>query len=343
PQNFLHVKSTSENVGIRVEGGTSSKGTEGLELLNDTGYFWNFGILGSASNLGDPNSLQFFDNNAGKLRMLINSSGNVGIGANSPSHNLTVGDGTSAVDVGLNSSGDVWYYMTKASTDQFALGYRTSTDSFNIASWTGSFTDRLTVQRATGNVGIGVTNPTYLLQLSTDSAAKPGTSTWTIASDERLKNIRAPFNRGLASIEGIKPIYFNYKKNNPLGLPSDKEYVGIKAQDALKTVPEAVSQDDKGYYHVTNDAIIWTVLNAVKELYHKWLDDSSLKDRQIASKADKTDVEDLQAENAQLKANDSAKEQKINKLEQQNTQIKQENAAIKAYLCGKDPSAAFCH
>ena len=37
-----------------------------------------------------------------------------------------------------------------------------------------------------GNVGIGKA-PSYLFELSTDSAGKPSTNTWTIVSDERLK------------------------------------------------------------------------------------------------------------------------------------------------------------
>lgn len=37
------------------------------------------------------------------------------------------------------------------------------------------------------SVGIGLSNPMYQLQLSQDSAVKPGSSTWTISSDERLK------------------------------------------------------------------------------------------------------------------------------------------------------------
>ena len=35
-------------------------------------------------------------------------------------------------------------------------------------------------------VGIGTTSPSYQLQLSTDSAAKPTSNTWTIASDARI-------------------------------------------------------------------------------------------------------------------------------------------------------------
>jgi hypothetical protein len=140
-----------------------------------------------------------------------------------------------------------------------------------------------------GNVGIGLDNPTYLLQLSADSAAKPGSSTWTVASDQRLKDIQAPFTRGLQALEGLNTIYFKYKKDNPLDLPSSKRFVGIKAQDVLKVIPEAVSKDAQGYLHVNNDSIIWTAVNAIKELYSKW----TLHDQELAR---------LKRENAQLKS-----------------------------------------
>lgn len=159
-----------------------------------------------------------------------------------------------------------------------------------------------------GSVGIGLTNPTYQLQLSTDSAAKPGTSTWTIASDERLKDIRAPFTRGLEELNGLHTVYFNYKTDNPLSLPSSKVYVGIKAQDVLKVIPEAVSEDEKGFYHVTNDSIIWTVVNAVKELYYKFVGHDQqlvVQSREIAS---------LKVENAQLKASDAAKTKELEEM-----------------------------
>jgi len=45
----------------------------------------------------------------------------------------------------------------------------------------GGANERITLT-STGNVGIGGINPSYLLQLNTDSAAKPTTNTWTIAS-----------------------------------------------------------------------------------------------------------------------------------------------------------------
>ncbi|MFM9988197.1 hypothetical protein [Flavobacterium sp.] len=38
-------------------------------------------------------------------------------------------------------------------------------------------------------LGIGTTNPLGIFELSLDQGRKPGTNTWTIVSDERLKNI----------------------------------------------------------------------------------------------------------------------------------------------------------
>ncbi|MEK6773138.1 MAG: tail fiber domain-containing protein [Bdellovibrionota bacterium] len=176
---------------------------------------------------------------------------------------------------------------------------------------TTSRTERMRIS-ASGNVGIGLAPTTYQLELSTDSAAKPGTATWTVPSDSRLKDIRAPFSRGLAALEELNPIYYSYKKDNALKLPSDKEYVGIIAQDAQKAIPEAVKEDDKGYLTVTTDAIIWTLLNAIKELYHKVIEQFASVNREI----------DL--------------------LKAENQKLKNENNEIKNYLCAKDSKAPFC-
>lgn len=79
---------------------------------------------------------------------------------------------------------------------------------------------------------------------------------WLNPSDARLKDIIGPFERGLQDLETLNPIYYKYKKNNVLDLPSKKEYVGIIAQDAQKAVPESVQVDKKGFLHFTNDAVI---------------------------------------------------------------------------------------
>ncbi|WP_409479478.1 tail fiber domain-containing protein [Pseudobdellovibrio sp. HCB154] len=239
--------------------------------------------------------------------MTFENGGDVGIGVSAPTQKLHVnGNVQVAGDIygGLyGGTRGIWRFST---TDpNFGIFYTEgSPDRISFSpQGGGSATPTLSVYGS--SVGIGVTAPTYQLQLSTDSAAKPGTSTWTIASDRRLKDVRAPFTRGLAAIENIQPIYFSYKKDNPVGLPSDKEYVGIIAQEIQKNIPEATQRDKDGYLRVTNDSIIWTMFNAIKELYQKWNSDSQ------------------------------ALHEKVSNLEE-------ENKALKAYLCQKDPEAAFC-
>lgn len=157
------------------------------------------------------------------------------------------------------------------------------------------------------NVGIGLTSASYQLQLSNDSAAKPGSSTWTVASDARLKDVRAPFTRGLDALESLQPIYYRYKLDNALGLPHEKEFVGVIAQDAQKAVPESVNKSRDGFLHVETDSIIWTMLNAIKELYKRWWTDSL----EIHAKLDR-----LEKENEQLKLENRKILLRLEKLEQ---------------------------
>ncbi|MGZ3785881.1 MAG: tail fiber domain-containing protein [Bdellovibrio sp.] len=333
----LSVTSNNNNgAGVRILN-INNNGTY-LSTPNATG--WNLSQAGGGnSSWGSTNAFSIKADGATVPALSILLNGNIGIGTVNPINPLAISplqysNGT-ASQVGSNvlGSGTFWTSALIGSQLTFANGVSAgtitavgSTTSLTVNTSQSISSQSYTINSvglnvtSSGNVGIGLTSPTYQLQLSTDSAGKPGTSTWTIASDERLKDIRAPFNRGLESIEGIHPIYFNYKQGNPLELPSNKEYVGIKAQDALKVVPESISQDEKGYYHVTNDAIIWTVLNAVKELYHKWLDESSLKDRQIASI--KIEVEQANVKASKLEAENASKNQKIHELEQENIEIK---------------------
>jgi hypothetical protein len=104
------------------------------------------------------------------------------------------------------------------------------------------------------------------LEISGVNARKPGGGSWTVPSDRRLKNIEAPFDRGLEALRGINPVSYHYKPDNAKHLPSDTRFIGPVAQEVEQHIPEAVSTDEQGYRLVNNDPIIWTMFNAIKEL-----------------------------------------------------------------------------
>jgi len=124
-----------------------------------------------------------------------------------------------------------------------------------------------------GNVGIGLT-PSYRLHLSTDSAAKPSTNTWTVASDARLKKNIRPFTEGLEVLERIEPVRYQY--NGLAGTPKDEEVIGVVAQNVMEVAPYTVrtfqaklNKDDEEKTDLlgfNSHALTFVMINAIKEL-----------------------------------------------------------------------------
>jgi hypothetical protein len=93
------------------------------------------------------------------------------------------------------------------------------------------------------NLGLGMTNPTYQLQLSTDSAAKPSTTTWTTTSDVRLKtNISlADKNRCYNIIKTLPLKHYTWSKDYiDSTMVTDNSKLGWIAQDVQEVFPKAV-------------------------------------------------------------------------------------------------------
>jgi hypothetical protein len=150
-----------------------------------------------------------------------------------------------------------------------AIGYRarvSSSNSLVLGSING-----INGATATIKVGIGTTNPDYLLHVN-GTAAKPGSSSWTVASDNRLKKDIEDFTDGLETLEKVHPVTFRY--NGKAGMPTDKQYVGVIAQEMQKVAPYTVGeftyQDTTGttekYLDYDATALTYMLVNAVKEL-----------------------------------------------------------------------------
>lgn len=62
----------------------------------------------------------------------------------------------------------------------------------------------------------------------------------------------------------LSPVRFRYKNDPVLGLSDKAELVCLIAQEVKQVIPEAVSEDDRGYLTLRSDPILWAMLNAIK-------------------------------------------------------------------------------
>lgn len=124
-------------------------------------------------------------------------------------------------------------------------------------------------------VGVGLNNPSFQFQLSSDSAAKPSTTVWTVSSDERIKeNIElADLDICYNNVKNLKLKRYKYKdefiENHII---DDKTKIGWIAQDVKKYIPKAVSitnnedYDIEDFHSLNTDQIIACMYGAIQKL-----------------------------------------------------------------------------
>lgn len=277
PNSYLHINGTS-SIKIEMSGGTTQNGM----LFNAIGSAPQY-YIGAGNNLlvsGDRGILLgyntansttalFFNSISNDIifgatpsteRMRITSGGNVGIGTTAPATLLDLNSSTTNDRLTFSHSGSPKYVFGVDNSGGFFLYHHTSA-TFPI------------FISAAGNVGIGATSPVYKLQLSVDSAAKPTSALWTIASDLRIKENITPYAKGLKELMLINPI--NYDYNGLGGFKKGKGGVGIIAQEILSILPDSVSsvkgklnEGDKEETDILNfngHELTYVLINAIKE------------------------------------------------------------------------------
>ncbi len=244
-------------------------------------------------------------NSDGAKGIKIMENGFVGIGAISPlvpntifsvEGNTTSGDPLATVqNTNLSGTSALTVYShnwTTPGDGRAALGYGNASYLARLANkgyvWSENGTDlvldaandnRLIIDGTTGNIGLAVNGAVHQLQLSTNSAGKPGSGTWTITSDKRLKENITNYTEGLSLIRNIRPVNFNYSNtlNEAMGTNEElllkKKFQGIIAQELKEIAPDMIKEftgkDGETYLEVDPNKFTYTLINAVKELDEK--------------------------------------------------------------------------
>jgi hypothetical protein len=232
------------------------------------------GTSGLKTSGGDDGILKIQTN--GTDAVTVDSSGNVGIGTTSPSVRTEVSDLSASayspatnVDAnGLPSGTNLLIRNSSSSSNTFAgIGFLSRNSRLNYIGTAagndpntpvlvfGARTSNTASQEfmritSAGRVAIGVTGPTFLLELPNNAADATGrgrANQWATYSDGRIKTDRESLPYGIDAVMQLEPLkYFHHNsKTNEDGnveiLEEGAESIGLVAQDVAAIIPEIVS------------------------------------------------------------------------------------------------------
>jgi hypothetical protein len=253
---------TSQNVGIGTTspinnsgyGGLSVNGTNGtivslMKAGTETGRIFTGGDETNISYKASTGYLTFVQGvSGGTERMRITSSGQLTAGNSGTGYGSITGGNISGFDPSATNA-----YQKAAITA------------------TGAYGGGLCVlDSAYGWVMYGLTNGAdfYIRRGSSGTALSGGVylsngaTSWSAASDERLKNIKRPITNALEKLKDYRCVIGEYKDN--LGV----ERPFLIAQDVRATFPEAVNVMDKdeGYLGMSYADMIPLLTKSIQEL-----------------------------------------------------------------------------
>jgi hypothetical protein len=116
------------------------------------------------------------------------------------------------------------------------------------------------VNNSSGNVGIGLTNPAYRLELPNiaNASGQGRANAWQTYSDIRFKTNINTIENALEKVKNLRGVYFDWKDQGV-------HDIGFIAQEVEEVIPEVVSTDINGVKSLDYSRLTALNLQAIKE------------------------------------------------------------------------------
>jgi regulation of enolase protein 1 (concanavalin A-like superfamily) len=268
------IRATGTAVGLDAQiMGVSNSNTTGVKGYSNNGE----GVNGeSNSNFGVHGASRSGTGVCGEGFIGVSGRSEDGGGAGVHGYNSSGYAGYFDGMVGINAHGGAALYVSEAE----AIWYDGTQFSWGFGGNWNYFSDGVCI-------GGTAANPSPHKLVVNGSAAKTGGGSWSSISDARLKDVQGDYKLGLAEVARLNPVFYKYTAHNDMDLPTERQYVGVVAQEVRQVIPEAVEENTDGYLMLNNDPIIWAMVNAIKELK---AENDALKQRLdiLERKADRT-------------------------------------------------------
>jgi hypothetical protein len=283
------INATTTQAMLRIGDGGIAADTRFIQVGDDS-YFTDVDVANTIGIQGVQDSSEAHIELGQNGAVISGYSGRIGIGTTTPLRALSVYSGGIPLLIeSAATNGALLDVHGVGANDDAAIRFQadanwtvgldgSNSDAFTIGQYNNYHTSEAAAGKkfvitTLGRVGIGTITPSYQLQLSTNSAAKPTSNAWTVVSDKRLKQNIAPFEDGLETILKIDPV--SYELNGKAGTPAGDFGIGVIAQDIQAVAPYTVDtflgklnkgdESDTELLTFDSSSLTFVLINAVKE------------------------------------------------------------------------------
>jgi len=108
----------------------------------------------------------------------------------------------------------------------------------------------------------GASTAFYIQSFNTNGVyLTAGGTSWTANSDIRLKNVISPIDSAVDKLTTLNPVIFSWKSDD-----TNKENIGLIAQDVKEVLPQVIDTNEDGFLGVRYVELIPVLVKAIQEL-----------------------------------------------------------------------------